>query len=176
MPSHGMAQPNPFGSLISPEGYSQSGFHESFFNHGHDIGQGSLGQGPLPPLSSMDYPWNQFPSPQSNQDPYMMMQRTMSNPGILPFPADYGSQPRAHSVTGPPPSAASTSRPSRRASIHNPPVASSPAGPSSPDPENMTEAERIASAEEKRRRNTAASGTCSPVPPSLSSRLIKSYF
>lgn len=151
MPSHGLSHPNPYGSLMSLGGYphpGSSGFHENIFN------QGDIGHTQLPPLSSLDFPWNHFPPPtHHHQDPFGQIQRTLSNPGTSSY--QFGSASHAPENTSIS-NTASTSRQPRRASVHNPAVASS--STSSPDPENQTEAERIAIAEEKRRRNTAASG------------------
>ncbi|KAF9458354.1 hypothetical protein BDZ94DRAFT_1301288 [Collybia nuda] len=152
IPLHEIAQPHSFGSLISPAGHPQSRFTDGPFSHGHSFGQTSL-----PPSPSMDFHWNQFPSPQSNQDPYRTAQRAFPHLDMLTFPESYMSSQSAPGMTGPPPSVASMSRSSRHTSVSNIPATSSSAGlGGSLDPES-TEAEHGAIAEEKRRRNTAAS-------------------
>ncbi|RDB28703.1 hypothetical protein Hypma_015195 [Hypsizygus marmoreus] len=155
MSSHGLPQHNPYGPPLMSQGNyphpGSSAFHDHLFNPG-DMGHSQMGHTQLPPLSSLDFPWNHFPpQPQSQQD-HFDMQRTMSNPGMSTYP--YGSSSHAPELPAAPPGP-STSRPSRRMSSAQNAVASSSA--SSPDPENQTEAERVAIAEEKRRRNTAAS-------------------
>lgn len=105
----------------------------------------------LPPLSP-NFPWSQLSLPQSSQQPPQNAFSSAypvshSNPGIMPFPYAGPSSfaPQANSGTD--------SRRSRRAS------SATMAPPPAPVPDGADQGEaEPASAEEKRRRNTAASG------------------
>ncbi|TFK41296.1 hypothetical protein BDQ12DRAFT_679220 [Crucibulum laeve] len=123
------------------------GFYGNFFHHNN-----SMAPPPpqLPPLSSLDFPWHQLPPHQqagpSHYDPHQASSSS-SMPG-LPYIPDthYGSLSNL----------GESSRGNSRRSVQPPPAQLPSTAASSPEVE-QTEAERNASAEEKRRRNTAAS-------------------
>lgn len=150
-PSHGVTHMSPYGAMDFQGAYSHPG--PSTYHH-HDLSeqqhQHQHGAAPvqLPPFSSIDSSWNQFLLHlQAQQDQPASLHRSTSDPGISLFP----SYPPGSGSAGPffPPSPTET-RQTRRASVSN-------AGPSHQDSE-QTEAEHLNISEEKRSRNTAASG------------------
>lgn len=102
----------------------------------------------LPPLSP-NFPWSQLSLPQSSQQPPQNAFSSAypvshSNPGIMPFP--YAGPSFAPQASG------TDARRSRRAS------SATMAPPPAPVPDGAEQGEAEPSADEKRRRNTAASG------------------
>lgn len=145
----------------------------------------------LPPLSSLDFPWppygthiqqqpHQTQAGPSHYDPNTLtgMQHTIAATGAQP-PASYWEQQfpvTPASVASPPIPSTSTAEASTtaRATMRGQSTSSGPHSASSPEVE-MTEAERHAISDEKRRRNTAASGvSCLYRPNNATTILIAS--
>lgn len=134
----GMNVDHNFSHVLPPGQYPSlgptPGFYGNFFHH-----DGMVPANQLPPLSNMDFPWpHMSPPPQQHGSlPYHQGPSVPSSPTSPFIPSQYPVPPP------PPQMESSTSRGSRGRSV------------SSTD--DMTEAERAMNAEEKRRRNTAAS-------------------
>ncbi|KAG6814020.1 hypothetical protein H0H92_003870 [Tricholoma furcatifolium] len=147
MSSQGMSR-MPYESLLTQGAYPAPNFNDHLYN------SEAMGHTQLPPFSSLDFPWNLFP-PHHDQSPQPQIdqfRRTMS-PGTTP--SYHFTVPSSTSLASDPVEDPVASRQSRRA-LNN--IASTSASVSSdPDPA-QTDNERTAIAEEKRRRNTAASG------------------
>jgi len=120
------------------------GFYGNFLHHN------PMPPPQLPPLSSLDFPWHAHPPHQSQQGPgnYDPHQPTTSTslPNLPHIDTHYGSVPQSDTTRG-----------SRRGQ-QSPSTSRSSQGHSTSSPEvELTDAERVAIADEKRRRNTAAS-------------------
>ncbi|KDR84850.1 hypothetical protein GALMADRAFT_82940 [Galerina marginata CBS 339.88] len=134
-----MLSQNPYPSM-SPS----PGFYGNFLHHN------PMPPPQLPPLSSLDFPWHALPPHQSQAGPgsYDSHQPTASTslPNLPHLDTQYGSLPQMDSTRG-----------SRRGQ-QSPSTSRSSQGHSTSSPEvELTDAERLAMADEKRRRNTAAS-------------------
>ncbi|KAF9452571.1 hypothetical protein P691DRAFT_615578, partial [Macrolepiota fuliginosa MF-IS2] len=148
-----------FAQLLNTHPYPSAppatGFYNNFFHHG------SMGHpGQIPPVSSLDFAWNQLVQQQAHHPMYNLPHQTPLIPTIpypnplqntsLPPPVqpilsltdNRGGGRRATSASG--------TQPAEQHST------SSPSSPTGTDAD-ITEVERVAITEEKRRRNTAAS-------------------
>ncbi|EAU93186.2 hypothetical protein CC1G_13211 [Coprinopsis cinerea okayama7 len=142
--SHGYAHGVP--STGYPNLGPSPGFYGSFYHH-DSMSQPTS----LPPLSSLDYPWPQLAPQQQhdlNQYSHSMEAGAMASSASTFIPSQYH-----------PPLSMPHDSPSPPASVSGSSVRSSGGGRSrsGTNTEDLTEAERAAIAEEKRRRNTAAS-------------------
>ncbi|KAH9487069.1 Transcription factor zip1 [Psilocybe cubensis] len=120
------------------------GFYGNFLHHGSMPTQ-------LPPLSSLDFPWNNVPQqPQASSSHYDHRQED-PNTRMHTLPPYMDAQ---FTPSGPRP--AQTTKESKRGKAASSSTVNENRSTSSPEVD-MTEAERAAIADEKRRRNTAAS-------------------
>ncbi|PPQ92692.1 hypothetical protein CVT25_013999 [Psilocybe cyanescens] len=135
-----MMSQNPYPSM-SPT----PGFYGNFLHHGPMPTQ-------LPPLSSLDFPWHNLPQqPQASSSHYDPRQQNPST-SIPPLPPYIDTQfSSSGSRSG------NANRESKRGKASSSSTANEGHTTSSPEVE-QTEAERNSIADEKRRRNTAASG------------------
>ncbi|TFK30392.1 hypothetical protein FA15DRAFT_5043 [Coprinopsis marcescibilis] len=121
------------------------GFYGNFFHH-DSMSQSTS----LPPLSSLDFPWTQLP-PQQQLDlghfDQQMGSSTMASSSTTFIPSQYHQSSMSHDTPSSPGSDSAGA--SGRASTSR-----SRSGTAN---EELTEGERLAMSEEKRRRNTAAS-------------------
>ncbi|KAF5377643.1 hypothetical protein D9615_005121 [Tricholomella constricta] len=143
--SHDLSPINPYGSPMPQEDSHSnfSRFHDHLFDHG-DVGHAQLSS-----LSFLDLSWHHLP-PQLpiHLDHPANLERTFSNPGTLIYPDASSSLPL--STSKPPENHPSKCSSSAKA------VASSSISTASPE-QDEAEGDRNVTAEEKRRRNTAAS-------------------
>ncbi|KAJ3531892.1 hypothetical protein NMY22_g7970 [Coprinellus aureogranulatus] len=141
----GLPADHGFSQGLPPVGYPSlgptPGFYGNFFHHDSMVPPANQ----LPSMASMDFPWPQMsPPPQQHGSlPYHQGPSSISPGGSSPTTSTFVPSPYPIPPL-PPQMESSSSRGSRGRSV-------SSAG------EELTEAERAAIAEEKRRRNTAAS-------------------
>ncbi|KAJ3567156.1 hypothetical protein NP233_g6555 [Leucocoprinus birnbaumii] len=138
-----------------PASIAPPGYPNHFFPYG------GMGYPQLPPVSSLDFAWNQIAQQQQVHPMYNLPLSTPLHPS-LPFPNPLQNTPLPPPVPQPQQGnrgGRSGSTSSQPAQARAPSIsASSPtASTSSPTAEAESEPEQAAIAEEKRRRNTAAS-------------------